>query len=160
MPVPASIPLPQVKLGKRKQRSQMWEMYTVDGRSVDVEIDVLQGCCDDVAHGKAFLIDPNNQYTNEQGYWVQVGWEMSLMPLCTIEETKILGAKNKPGTDDDDDLLTVRVNQTFHEASEARKELVWSKVNKNMMMEKLTWLIAIPCITALLAFALIAWRMS
>ncbi len=156
MGVPTSIPVPQVKLGKRKERSQMWEMHTIDGRNVDIELNVLQGCCDDPEHGKAFLIDPQNQYTNEQGYWVQIGSENSLMPLCMIEDTKILGNQNKPGTSDDDTLITDLVDQLFHEASEARKEKVWSKVNKNVMLEKLTWLIAIPCITALLAFAIIA----
>ncbi len=133
----------------------MWEMYTVDGRCVDAEIPVIQGCCDDAAHGKAFLLDPANQYTNERGEWVQLGWEMSLMPLCTIEETKILGTQNQPGVQDDDPLITDLVNQIFHESSEARKELVWSKANRNVLLDKLTWLIAIPCITAVVAFAMI-----
>jgi hypothetical protein len=155
MPIPTSIPVPQIRLGKRKERSLMWEMYTDDGRIVDVEIDVLLGCCDDIKRGKGFLLDVNNQYTNERGEWVQVGWDRSLMPLCMIEETKILGVKNKPGAQDDDQYITKAVNQLFHESKEKTQESLWIKQAKNVILEKLTWFIAIPCITALIAFAMI-----
>lgn len=150
-----SIPIPQVRLGKLKTRSQMWEMFTDDGRIVSLELPVLLSCCDDPAHGKAFLIDTANQYTDERGYWIQVGADRSLMPVCMIEETKILGTVNEPGTHDDDGLLSKLVHQIFHEASESRKELVWLKAGRNTILEKIIWIIAIPCITALVAFALI-----
>lgn len=156
--LPSSIPIPQIKLGKRKTRSQMWEMFTDDGRIINIELDVLTGCCDDAAHGKGFLLDAQNQYTDEDGYWKQVGWDRSLMPLCMIEETKILGESNKPGTNDDETLLTNLVDQIFHEAKEARQERLWSGVSKNTMMDKLIWLITIPSVTALIAFAMIWMR--
>lgn len=155
MPVPTNIPIPQIKLGKLKARSQMWEMFTDDGRVIDIELPVLTGCCDDPAHGKAFLLDAENQYTNEQGYWVQIGADRSLMPLCMIQDTKILGNGNKPGKSDDDALLTDLVDQIYHEAKEAKHEALWATISKNTFMDKLIWLIAIPCITALIAFAFI-----
>ena len=158
MPLPASIPLPQMRLDKRKTRSQIWEMYTEDGRSVDIELVTLVACCDDPSHGKAFLLDAQNQYTNERGYWVQIGWDRSCMPLCPIEDTKILGSSNKPGVGDDEDLLTQLVDQLFHEAKEQRQESLWGRIGKNTLLDKLTWLIAIPCGTALIAFAMIVLR--
>ena len=133
----------------------MWEMFTDDGRCVDLEFPVLTGCCDDPTHGKAFLLDAQNQYTNEQGYWVQIGWDRSLMPLCMIAKTKILGMKNKDGKQDDDDLITDLVDQIFHEAKEMTQERLWEGISKNTLMDRMTWLIAIPCITALIAFAMI-----
>lgn len=133
----------------------MWEMFTDDGRIVEPELDVLVGCCDDPAHGKGLLIDAANQYTNEQGNWVQVGWDRSLMPICAIEKTKILGMDNKDGPEDDEALLTKLVDQIFHEASEARKEKVWSKANRNLALDKIIWLVTIPSVVVLLGFAMI-----
>ena len=136
----------------------MWEMHTDDGRNVDLELPVLTGCCDDMTHGKGFLLDPQNQYVNEQGYWVQIGWDRSLMPCCMIAETTILGTKNKDGPHDDDELITDLVDQIFHEAKEATQEKLWEGITKNMLLDKLTWFIAIPCITALVAFGIIAMK--
>ena len=134
----------------------MWEMFTDDGRCIDLELPVLTGCCDDMNHGKGFLLDPKNQYTNEQGYWVQVGWDRSLMPCCMIEATAILGTQNQKGTEDDDGLITNLVDQVFHEAKEATQEKLWEGIARNLLLDKLTWFIAIPCITALVAFGIIA----
>jgi hypothetical protein len=47
------------------------------------------------------------------------------------------------------------VDQIFHEAKEATQEKLWEGITKNMLLDKLTWFIAIPCITALIAFGLI-----
>jgi hypothetical protein len=153
--MPTQIPIPQVKLGKRKERSQMWEMFTDDGRCVDLELPVLTGCCDDPTHSKGFLLDADNQYTDERGYWIQVGWDRSLMPLCMIGKTKILGMQNKDGVHDDDALITDLVDQIFHEAKEGAQEKLWEGIAKNLLLDKLTWFIAIPCITALIAFGMI-----
>jgi hypothetical protein len=75
-----------------------------------------------------------------------------------IEQTTILGTQNKKGTEDDDELITDLVDQVFHEAKEATQEKLWEGIAKNLLLDKLTWFIAIPCITALVAFGIIAMK--
>lgn len=81
--MPSSIPVPQIKLGKIKERSQMCQRYTTDGRIKDVELPVLlQTCADDGV--RAYLLDSDNQYYDEKtGTWVQLINEIDYVPLQT-----------------------------------------------------------------------------
>jgi hypothetical protein len=156
-----TIKVPKVKVsvnGKKKQRTQMWEMFLDDGRILKVELPVTTGMCDDPKRGKAFLIDAQNQYVDENGDWNQVGWERSLMPVCAIERTKILGTKNKPGDEDDEDLQTQLVGQLYHENAMARKKYLWRNLSKNLVLEKIIWIITIPSVLFFLGFLIIMWR--
>ncbi len=152
-----SISLPQVKWagGKRKERSQMTEMHTSDGRNMSLELESIPGACLELRKQKLFLTDIANQYINEEGYYVQVLWEEQTMPLCMVEHTKILGVDNRPGPEDDSKLLLKKLNQMFHETSEQEKLRLWLDAKKNSIMTMLMWLVAMPCAATLLIFAMV-----
>lgn len=146
--MPTNIAIPSIKFGKRKQRSQMCEVFTEDGRIVDVELDVLRGCINDPITEQAFIIDSDNQYTNESGYWTQVLGERSTIPICMVKPHKMQDGKN------DDEELKGLINQIFHESQEAAKLAQYLKAGKREMWNKLLWIITVPCVTVLLIFAI------
>jgi len=129
-----------IKFGKRKQRSQVCEMFTDDGRLPTVEWDVLRGCIDDAVKGMGFLIDGGNQFLDEQGSWVQLLGERSIIPICLIksaDETDLKGLKD----------------QIFHESHEEAKVEQYRRAIQSEFMNKILWMITIPCVTFLLIFA-------
>lgn len=74
-------------IGKTKTRSQMYEVYTEDGRIVDVEIPVLKGCGADDDKCSAWLLDAENQVQDEAtGAWFQVIGERSTIPMEVIKD--------------------------------------------------------------------------
>lgn len=137
----ATIPLPKVTLGKRKKRSQMCEIFTDDGRIIDVELDVLRGCVDDPDRNAAFLIDSDNQFVCEDGQWHQIIGEHCTLPIRMITKDK---------ERDLDNLIP----QIFRETHETAKLQQYENATKNAWMEKILWIVAIPCITFLLFYAI------
>jgi len=130
-----------IGVGKHKKRSQMCEMFTDDGRIFPVEFEVLRGCMDDTALGMGFLCDSENQFTNEAGDWVQLLGERSMVPLCPIRPT------------DSTDLQELR-NKIWHETHEDAKVKQYELAANKDRLNKITTLIAIPCITILLIYAI------
>src|SRR3990170_2888065 len=92
--MPLSIPLPQVKFGKIKKRSQICEILTDDGRWVDRELPVEYSCVVWEEAGLKFLLDPDNQYLAEDGLWHQILTETSAVPLCPNVANKLQDGKN------------------------------------------------------------------
>lgn len=137
----ATIPLPKVSFGKRKKRSQMCEIFTDDGRIIGVELDVLRGCVDDPDRNAAFLLDSDNQFVCEDGHWYQIIGEHSTMPIRMINK----------GQEQD---LNKLIPQIFRETHETSKLQQYENAMKNAWMEKILWIVAIPCITLLLFYAL------
>jgi len=130
-----------IKFGKRKQRSQMNEMFTDDGRLITVEWDVLRGCIDDSIKGMGFIIDGENQFMDEQGNWVQLLGERSIIPICLLKTSHTI------------DLEKIK-DQIFHESHEESKVEQYKKAARSAFMDKILWMITIPCITFLLIFGI------
>lgn len=98
--MPTSIPIPKVNWGKRKDRSLMGLIYTIDGRIRTTEIPVENDCADLEfvdGSGKGFLIDADNQYEGaEDGLWYQLIDEQAQTPICMRETHKL-----QDGNDDE-----------------------------------------------------------
>jgi len=135
----ANIPLPRISFGKRKQRSQMCEIFTDDGRIIVVEHDVLRGCVADYDKGVGFILDSDNQMVNEDKYWVQVIGERSTIPMCLISPANIPDLKEL-------------VNQISHETRAAAKMAEYAKAGKNKIVDKLIWIIGMPITAFLLIY--------
>jgi hypothetical protein len=135
----ANIPLPRVSFGKRKQRSQMCEVFTDDGRIILVEHEVLRGCVADYQKGMGFILDSDNQMVNEDGYWSQVLGERCTIPMCMIKPSNIKD-------------LRALVNQISHETRAAAKMAEYEKANKNKFMEKIIWIVGMPISAFLLIY--------
>jgi hypothetical protein len=139
-----SIPLPTIKLGKRKERSLMCEVFTDDGRWVDREMPALSSCVDDEATGMTYLIDGDNQFLAEDNNWHQLLTEKSQIPLC-LRKTSVY----QDGKNDDvelkavsDDIFKLAFSQRQMEAlKKAKSEDVWTKF---------TWIVSIVCGTILI----------
>ena len=78
-----SIPIPQIKMGKRKERSQMCKLITDDGRLVDRELKVDYGAMVDQAAGTLWQIDTEGQYMADDNVWYQILTEVSEYPVST-----------------------------------------------------------------------------
>jgi hypothetical protein len=129
-----TLPSIKVNLGKRKERSQMCEVYTPDGRIIDREIPVDRGCMDDPAWGMGFIIDAGNQHMNEQGLWVQSLYEESVLPICSIQKRKEQDGK------EDVDEVTELLDSINRETKALEKLKQYSKNASNEKMIKLLWL--------------------
>ncbi len=137
----------KISLGKRKQRSQMCEMFTDDGRIVTIEEPVLRGCMDDPDKGMGFLIDEANQFTAEDGTWTQILGERSTLPLCLITKSKITDTPNSAN-----DPLRKLIDQIFHESQEAEKLNQYVQAARNIALDKITQIVAIVCSAMLLIY--------
>jgi len=134
-----SIPIPQLKFGKRKERSQVNEVFTDDGRIVTVELDVQNGCQVDEPRQKAFFISPENQYTSEMGVWTQIIDENSSIPFDAIEPIEI------------EDLQDLE-NKIYHESAENAKTNQYIRAANDTKMDKLMWIVVIVCCTFIIFF--------
>ena len=143
MPTTLKFPIKSITIaaGKHKQRSQMCEMFTEDGRILPLEFEVLRSCMDDPVTGMGFLCDSENQFTNESGEWIQLLGERSMVPLSPI----------KPS--DATDLQELR-NKIWHETHEDAKVKQYELAANKDRLNKITTLIAIPCITILFIYAI------
>jgi hypothetical protein len=134
-----AIPSVNIQLGKRKQRSQMCEIFTDDGRIVQEEKVVLRGCCDDPDRNAAYLIDHNNQFKGEDGNSYQICAERSLTPIC-------LRIKN----DKKEEELKQLMKDIGRAAYRAAKRQQFLDAMKDTLLEKILWIVTIPCGTMLI----------
>ena len=125
-----AITLPTLKWGKRKERSQMAEVFTEDGRIATYEFDVLQTCIDEPDKGIAFMLDAENQFSGDGGVWYQILWERTCYPVSMIVTGK------------DPDLEKL-MNQIPAETYDRESELQLNKVNKANKMTPWLWIISI-----------------
>ncbi|MCK9571572.1 hypothetical protein M0R72_21660 [Candidatus Pacearchaeota archaeon] len=118
--MPGSIPLPQISLGKNKEKSQMCEVVTTDGRLVVDEIPVTANCADSDKRGCAFIIDNSEQYLAEDGSFHQLVSDKSRLPLMPVSEVELIKKKEKEldGIADDIFDLTedMKINEQFANA--------------------------------------------
>lgn len=131
---PITLPSLKVNLGKRKERSQICEVFTLDGRIIDREIPVVRGCMDDPAWGMGFIVDAGNQHMNEQGFWAQSIYEDSVLPICSIQKRK-----EQDGNDDSGEV-TKLIENINRETKALEKLKQYSKNASNEKMNKLLWL--------------------
>ena len=137
------VTIPTINWGKRKQRSQMCEIFTDDGRIVNVELDVLKSCVDDPDKGIGFLLDSDDQFIEEDKQWHQILYEKSSLPICMIS-----------GLDIKEGELGKTLDQIFHESQEEAKLRQYERAAKNTIMDKLVWIISIICSAAVIMFAI------
>ncbi len=139
----ATLTLPRIYLGKRKPRSQMCDIHTLDRRIRRIELDVVRSCASDPMQNMAFLLDGGNQYFDTKTKeWIQVLWELSLYPVCSVverdkEETKKL-------------LL-----QIYREAKKQAKAEQYKKMGQGST-PPLVWIVSIFCATMII-IAGIVW---
>ena len=148
--MPLSIPLPTIKFGKRKERSQMCVLLTEDGRWVEKEYPVANGVIVDEVAGQKWLIMPDNLYLADDGNWYQILTEMSQIPLCPRHPSHLTDGEN------DEDELSKISNDLFRVTFEDKKTEQFDKANQSAIWNKMLWAISIVCGTMLL-FAAISW---
>jgi hypothetical protein len=136
-----TIPLPRVSFGKRKTRSQVFDIGTLDGRCVTTEIDVLSGCADDYKTEHAWLIAPRNQYLNEDNIWVQVVGESSHIPLQSRVTDEI---KDPEGA----------VKEIHHNTKANDKMRQFADRANADRLTKIMWIIGAPVLGAVIIFGL------
>lgn len=144
----ANIPLPTIKFGKRKERSQMCEILTDDGRWVDKELPALYSCVQDEQSGLAFLIDPQNQYLSEDNTWHQLLSEKSQVPICLREKSIF-----QDGDNDEKELNDIS-DQLFVLTSEQAQAEQFEKARQSEVWNKILWIVSIICGVMLLLGAM------
>lgn len=82
----ASIPLPVIKLGKRKENSQMAHVSTTDGRCLQEEIPVTANSAVSDKHACFFILDDTEQYQGKDGHFYQLLSDKSALPLMPKSE--------------------------------------------------------------------------
>jgi len=143
MPI-SSIPIPQIKLGKRKERSQMCEVFTDDGRWKDKELPALNSCVDDESVGIAFLLDPENQYLAEDNNWHQLITEKSQIPLSLRKQNIYQGGHN------DKAELAQLGNDLFKLTAEQKQAERFKNAQASEAWNKFLWIVSIVCGTMVL----------
>lgn len=137
--MPKTLTIPTLKWGKRKERSQVCEIFTEDGRIVDMELDVLHGCVQNKAleSGDAHLISQENQFLDEEDdIWKQQIGELSVLPICMINPKSIGDSKD-------------RVEKIYADRLESTMMATNKEALKSPVMERLLWIISIVCCTAI-----------
>jgi len=132
------ISVPSIKWGKRKNRSQMCEIFTDDGRILTVELAVLFGCVDDPERKMGFLLDDENQFVSEDGHWTQILGERSSIPMCLV----------KP---ENADVLKNRIGTMGREVRENAKQQLYDDAKKNLFADKILNIVVVG-VVALLIF--------
>jgi hypothetical protein len=131
--MPTSIPVPQIKFGKTKQRSQMCDVFTIDGRLKIIELPVLHNCASDGDH--AFILDDNNQYYCEDDKtWHQILDERDAVPLQLRKDSYFAD-----GEHDEQDLKEIR-DELFRISSERAQAKEYARANTNDNWDKLKWI--------------------
>ena len=133
----ATLTLPRIYLGKRKPRSQMCRVYTIDGRVLKLELPVSRGCILDELNGKGFLISPANQFAKEDRLAWQIIFENSVLPIALREELNI---KN----------LTKLIDQIYIDNHEEAQRQELRDAKKNKIWDKILWVVGMPCTVALI----------
>ncbi len=148
MPSNISIPLAQIKLGKHKQRSQMCEVLTDDGRWVDIEIPAKFSCVDDEHSKMAFLLDPENQYWAEDNNWHQLLTEKSQLPLALRKQSVYQDGQN------DEKEISKLGNDLFRLTWYQKKMEQFEKIKQSEVWNKLVLIVTIMCVTILIIVAI------
>jgi hypothetical protein len=120
----------------------MCDIFTEDGRLESVELPVLLGCVDDEVLGWGFLLDAENQFVGEDGYWVQPYGERSGKPLTLVKQREFKDS-------------TSLLDQIYHEAQAKAKEDQYTAAAKNKWAESISWIITVCVGSALLLFGII-----
>ncbi len=141
LPSSATIPIPKLSWGKRKQRSQMYRIATLDGRVVLRELEVSVGCANEPKSQKAFLVDTENQYLDERGMWVQVVGESNAVPMMSRVERDM---------EEQESLI----NKIYHDTKEDAKLAQFERVKKNAQLEALKWIVGLPTCAFVLIYGL------
>lgn len=76
----ANIPLPQIRFGKTKEYSVMCKIRTMAGKVEIREFGLKRGNVYDEEAKRAFYINPDSQYKDEDGNWYQILDEKSAIP--------------------------------------------------------------------------------
>lgn len=147
--MPASIPIPQVKFGKRKERSQMCVLQTKDGRWLDKEYPVGH-CIIDESAGMAWDIADDNLYLGEDGNWYQILSEESEIPICPRVPHYLAD-----GEHDDADVIN-RSNEIFALSFEDKKTEQFLKARQSDMWNRIMWIAAMICAT-MMAFGAMSY---
>ena len=145
-----SLTIPRlILIGKRKAKSIMCEMITLDGRSIDIELPVNRVCLNDDLQGNAFLIDPDEQYraivNGRPDFWVQPLVEWCAFPIVT--------SNDKP--QDYSKFKAIR-NQLFRDAYQVAVANQYKKAKLSTMTPFL-WIVSIFCAT-FTVIAFLQWR--
>lgn len=138
-----SIVFPTLKWGKRKDKSQMTESFTEDGRLVEPELDVIRTCINEPESGMSFLLDAENQFMGEDGTWRQILWERTCYPVCMVNDGK------------DSDLGKL-LQQISKESRELAIDEQFKKSNKEEKMTPILWIISIVCSTFIIIAGMVA----
>lgn len=135
--MPASIPIPQLKIGKRKERSQVIEALTDDGRWIDHELPVNNSCMPWEEVQMAFLVDSDNQYQAEDGNWHQLITEKDMIPLCLRKPNGLQCEKSKELENLGNGIFKVSFEQKLLEG------IVKAKTSESW--NKFVWIVSIVC---------------
>jgi hypothetical protein len=119
--MPGSLSIPQIHFGKTKEKSQMFEIITTDGRLPVEEIPVIANCADSEKHGAAFIIDYQEQYQAEDGTFHQLVSDKSQLPLLPKSEQKLFEAKEKELNGMAKDIFELTEDKKIDEQFEAAK---------------------------------------
>lgn len=140
--MPTSIAIPQIKLGKRKERSQMHLIETIDGRLIERELPVSDKCAIFDETKNAFLIDHDNQIKH-RGVQYQIVEERNGVPLGVLVNTP----------DHEKGILATREN-LFEEAFEQKQTEGIEEINTNDKWGKIVTVVSIICATILIIVAI------
>lgn len=147
--MPTSLPIPQIKLGKRKERSQMCEVLTDDGRWIDVEMPVAESCVVDDKAKMAFLLSDFNQFQDAKDETTrQILTEKSRRPVCLREPDKL-----NDGVNDEQDRRDLS-DDLFKTSSKRVRAETYEKINEADRMERAIFLVAIASSASLIIVAL------
>ena len=141
--MPTSIPIPHIKFGKRKERSQMCEIFTDDGRWVDKEYPAYSSCVADENTRLAFLLDSANQYRAEDGNDHQLLTEKTSIPLRLR-----VASKYQNGDNDQEEMKTLR-NSIFKMVFRQKQTEGIDEVKKQTAMEVLYKIVIVISATIL-----------
>jgi len=141
-----TIGTPKVSWGKTKKRSQMFLVITHDGRLVERQFQVSRSCALTDNKDAGFLLSPGNQFRDKQNVTWQLVDENSYVPPALREDVNIK---------DFDGLL----EKIFADNHEERERQNYRDAAKNILADRLLWIMAMPCITILI-IALIVWKNS
>lgn len=133
--MPSSIPLPQIKLGKRKDKTQMGHVSTTDGRVVPEEIPVTSNCAMSDKFTALFLMDDTEQYLGPDGHFYQLWSDKDTIPLMPKSESvkKAKGEKSIANSKDAIFNLTEDI-ETYRNLMQAKK---------NDFGDTLKWIVSI-----------------
>jgi len=117
----------------------MCRIYTDDGRVVKQELDVLRSCLNNEELGKGFLMSSTNQVRevsdSSHTSW-QILYEKSSLPVALRQDLNIKD-------------LTKLIGQIYRDCREEAERQQYREALKNKFMDRILWVVAMPCTVAL-----------